>query len=330
MNISFLKLKNIDVKIEKKFILRNINLDVNKGDLTCILGNSGSGKSTLLNTVAGFNSIDSGSLRMNEIDINRLPPNKRSVTVMFQEARLFPFLNVEDNIKFATKTHRSKNNVSLKDRMDWPFSLLKEVGLESLRSRMPGSLSGGQKQRVSLARAIASGTEVLLLDEPFSSLDYDLRQSMFKLVQSLQRHYGLTVLMVTHDALEALRFADRIVYLDQGEILQEGPPSDFIHQPINQMVAGVFRGGIFNDDKFISFQDIQSCSSEGYLELQLKIINKEETNEGTCYNILWNDYLHKLPVYLSGRENNNLVHLYVDPDKLRPLNTKSNDSIDSN
>lgn len=200
------------INVSKKFsnphkvILKNVNLNIKKGEFVCILGSSGVGKSTLLNMVAGLEKASSGQVLMNEKVING--PGKDRV-VMFQEAALFPWLTVSENVQFGDKIA----GVSLEEREKKALKYLSMVNLAEYKDYRISQLSGGMKQRVALARALAMNSEVLLMDEPFSALDIDTKRKLWEEVDRIRRKTKKTVLMVTHSVEEAVFLADRIIEL---------------------------------------------------------------------------------------------------------------------
>lgn len=210
-----LRLENISVSFGKHKILHEINLQVETGCFFSLLGPSGGGKSTLMKAIAGLLPLDQGNLVWQGRSIMSLPPEKREMTLVFQDLRLFPHLTVLDNVAFPLKMSGMKKEA----RREAAREILNQVELIDFAHRYPNQLSGGQQQRVALARAVAIKPRVLLLDEPFSSLDLPLRQSMRKLVRSLHDRLGLTTLLVTHDVGEAMLLSDCIGILDQGRLI---------------------------------------------------------------------------------------------------------------
>ena len=216
-------------------ILRGVNLHAPAGTLTAILGPSGCGKTTLLRLVAGFESPDGGQIRLGEQALfengRGAPPERRQIGYVVQEGALFPHLTVSENIRFGLKTPKD----AAKRRA---VELLEMVGLDTeLAERYPHQLSGGQQQRVALARALAPEPKVILLDEPFASLDAGLRDSTRRAVAELLAQTGTTVILVTHDQSEALSLADQVAVMRQGQLLQVATPADLYRHPVNAEVA---------------------------------------------------------------------------------------------
>jgi spermidine/putrescine ABC transporter ATP-binding subunit len=214
--------------------VKNLTLDVRRGEFLALLGPSGSGKTTLLMTIAGFDFPDSGAIEIGGKDVTWMAPNKRDLGMVFQRHTLFPHMSVLDNIAFPLRMRK----VSRADREVRARAALKTVRLEGYGDRKPSQLSGGQQQRIALARAIVYNPQVLLMDEPLSALDKNLREEMQVEIKHLQRQLGVTVIFVTHDQTEALTMADRIAVLNFGELQQLGSPKTLYEEPASAFVAG--------------------------------------------------------------------------------------------
>jgi iron(III) transport system ATP-binding protein len=216
-------------------VLRHINLEIATGEIVCILGPSGSGKSTLLRIIAGLESIQQGSLLVDDIVVadatNNPPPEKRDFGLVFQDHILFPHQTVAENVAFGLSDMPSK------EREHTVALQLANVGISSLGDRYPHTLSGGQQQRVALARALATDPTVLLLDEPFASADAPLRKSLRDDARRRLKAASTTTLMVTHDPAEAMAMADRIAVLVDGELVQFGTPEELWQKPEHPFVA---------------------------------------------------------------------------------------------
>jgi iron(III) transport system ATP-binding protein len=216
-------------------VLRGVNLSVPAGSLVAVLGLSGCGKTTLLRAIAGFERVQRGRIALGTHtldDGHRLyePPERRGIGYVPQEGALFPNLSVQANIAFGLSRAQRRTDVVRE--------LLELVGLEHLARRFPHQLSGGEQQRVALARALARRPEVLLLDEPFSSLDASLRGTVREEVSALLRSRGATTVLVTHDQEEALSLADSIAVLRDGTIVQQGTPAELYSTPVDARLAG--------------------------------------------------------------------------------------------
>ena len=207
--------------------LADLSLAVATGELLVLLGASGSGKSTLLRLIAGLLEPTAGDIRFDGQSVVGLPAHRREAVLMFQKAYLFPFLSVADNIRFGLRVRgvaREQQRIAVQQ-------MLALVELEGLERRFPAQLSGGQQQRVALARALVTQPRVLLLDEPFSSLDTSVRRSLQAAVRRIQRETGVTTVLVTHDLEEALSMADRVALLLDGRITAYGTPQQIYTRP---------------------------------------------------------------------------------------------------
>lgn len=236
-----LEIKDLCVGFGKHRIVENFSLTVAHGELFSLLGPSGSGKTTLLKAIAGLLFPGSGTVWIDGRDVTRAPAQKRSAVMVFQKPLLFPFLNVAENIGFGLKM----TGVSPREAGERIERIMGLTRLEGLAERRVQSLSGGQQQRVSLARALVLEPSVLLLDEPLSSLDANLRQQMRGLVREIQAKTGVTTLFVTHDQAEALSLSHRMGLLLKGGLRQVGTPEDLFHRPVDPEVARFFGGENF-------------------------------------------------------------------------------------
>lgn len=233
-----LKLEALCVSLNGKEILRGVDLRVPAGALVSLLGPSGCGKSTLLKSVAGLLPAQSGVIRIDGTPLDGMPPEKRGTVIVFQELRLFPNMTAAGNIAFALRLRKTGK----REQAQAVERLLASVRLEGMGKRKIWQMSGGQQQRVALARAIAARPRVLLLDEPFSSLDEGLRAEMRALVLELHREYGMTTVLVTHDKSEALYMSDQIALMIEGQIVQYGTPETLYSSPADKRAADYFGG----------------------------------------------------------------------------------------
>jgi putative spermidine/putrescine transport system ATP-binding protein len=232
--MSYLTIENLNLELGGKMVLKDLNLSIEKGQLISLLGPSGCGKSTLLRGISGLNSIKNGKIMIDGRDITKLAPKKREVGMVFQSYALFPNLTVADNVAFGLAMKRID-----KETMNQKVAqILELVGLEDKAKSYPGELSGGQQQRVALARSIVVEPKVLLLDEPLSALDAQIRKQLRLELCRLQKKLGITMIFVTHDQEEAMAISDRIFVMHQGQIAQEGTPSQVYFHPSNEFVAG--------------------------------------------------------------------------------------------
>lgn len=231
-----LELSGIHVSLSGKEILHDISIGVEKGALVTLLGPSGCGKSTLLKIIAGILPQDRGRVEIGDECADSLPPHKRGTTVVFQDTRLFPHMTAAENVGFPLRMKGARREEYLLEAA----AFLEHVQLGGLDKRRPHQLSGGQQQRVALARALAAKPKVLLLDEPFSGLDENLREDMRRLLLELHREFGMTTVLVTHDSGEALSLSDKVVLMHEGRVLQAGTPRELFEHPKDQKVADYF------------------------------------------------------------------------------------------
>lgn len=214
--------------------VNDVTLPVRAGEIMALLGPSGCGKTTLLRIVAGFVRQSSGSVEIDGRSIDHLPANRRNVGIVFQSYALFPHMTVAENVTYGLKA-RGERKTEIRDKVD---RFLDVVRLRDFKDRLPRQLSGGQQQRVALARALAVEPSVLLLDEPFSALDKSLRLDMQIEIKRLQRQFGLTAILVTHDQDEAMSVADRIAVMNKGSVVQCDTPVAIYDRPQTLFVSG--------------------------------------------------------------------------------------------
>jgi len=214
--------------------VHSANLEIRRGEFFSMLGPSGCGKTTLLRLIAGFEDVTSGCIRLDGVDVSRVPPYRRNVNTVFQQYALFPHLNVFDNVAFGPRT----KGVAEPETQKRVREMLEVVRLHDFAARKPEQLSGGQRQRVALARALVNFPSALLLDEPLSALDLKLRQAMQLELKRIQREIGITFVFVTHDQEEALTMSDRTAVMSEGRIEQVGTPEEIYLSPATVFVAG--------------------------------------------------------------------------------------------
>jgi spermidine/putrescine transport system ATP-binding protein len=245
MNNIIIELNNVSKLFGNYQALQKTNLSIKNGEFITLLGPSGCGKTTLLRLISGFDSPDTGKILINGKDVTNLPPERRHLNMVFQSYALFPHMTVYDNVAFGLRCKKI-NKYEINDRV---HEVLKMVKLEQLTNRKPEQLSGGQQQRVAIARAVINKPLVLLLDEPLSALDYNLRKNMQIELKQLQRRLGITFIFVTHDQEEALSMSDRVAIMDEGRIEQLGTPKDVYEEP-NSLYVAEFIGetNIFNTE----------------------------------------------------------------------------------
>ena len=279
-----LRITELSVDLQKNSILKHINLEINTGEFISLLGASGCGKTTLLKSIAGLLDVKEGDIQINGKSIVKLPPEKRGTVIVFQDLRLFPHMTVEQNIRFAMDIKKASKEAKKKRVAE----LLHAVQLDGFEKRKIREMSGGQKQRVALARALAADPKILLLDEPFSSLDENLRCEMAELVRKLHREMGLTVVMVTHDKEEAMKVSDYIALMKDGEVLQYDNPEVMFYHPVSKTVAdymgqtNYIRGKV-SDGRFVSpVTEFGTEKSDGEYELMVRPSAVKLTREGGC------------------------------------------------
>ena len=229
----YLSLENISKKYKDKEILKNISFDIKEGELICILGPSGCGKTTLLNIIGGFISDFSGDVLLSDENINNIPPEKREIATVFQSYGLFTHKNVIDNVSYGLKLLKVDKNT----RENRAKEMLEKVGLAGYEKKKIKELSGGEQQRVAIARSMVLNPKLLLLDEPLSNLDVHLRDVMRKEIKRIQKQFGVTMIIVTHDQEDAFKLADRVIVINEGHIEQTGTPEELYKNPKNNFIS---------------------------------------------------------------------------------------------
>ncbi|MBW1979712.1 MAG: ABC transporter ATP-binding protein [Deltaproteobacteria bacterium] len=232
-NSAILELRNITKRFGSLVAVNDVSFSLQRGKLVTFLGPSGCGKTTLLRTISGFLEPDQGEIILDGEEITSLPPNRRDTAMVFQNYALFPHMTVAQNIAFGLRVRKRP-----KEEIDREVErLLDLMQMAGLGSRKPHELSGGQQQRVALARALSLEPKILLLDEPLSNLDANLRISMRGEIRKLQRNLGLTIIFVTHDQEEAMSISDLLVVMNMGVVRQIGPPTNIYEHPVDEFVA---------------------------------------------------------------------------------------------
>ncbi|MFT4727343.1 MAG: sn-glycerol 3-phosphate transport system ATP-binding protein [Granulosicoccus sp.] len=229
----FLRVSDLRRSYDNIDAVKNISFDVEEGEFVALLGPSGCGKSTTLKMIAGLEQPDGGSIEIGGQNVINKPPGKRNLSMVFQSYALFPHLSVKENIIFGLKARK----VPKAERIKRFNSAIEMVDLGPHIDKKPGQLSGGQSQRVALARSIVSNAPLCLMDEPLSNLDTKLRADMRSEIRSLQKQLKLTVIYVTHDQIEAMSMADKIILLNEGAIEQAAEPEAFYDKPETSFVA---------------------------------------------------------------------------------------------
>ncbi|MES4989991.1 sulfate/molybdate ABC transporter ATP-binding protein [Agrobacterium radiobacter] len=261
-----IRLENVVKTFDTFRAVRDVSLDIESGELLALLGPSGSGKTTILRMVAGLEYSDGGRIFFGDEDATNIPVRDRGVGFVFQHYALFPHMTLHQNIAFGMKVSKVKRDKAAIDAR--VGELLRLVKLDGLGDRFPAQISGGQRQRVALARALSVDPKVLLLDEPFGALDANVRRDLRRWLREIHDSLGITTIFVTHDQEEALDLADRVVILNQGEIVQEGTPKEVCRQPNSAFVmrflgdanrvSGVARSGkVYVGDNELPFSYAQ-------------------------------------------------------------------------
>lgn len=273
MNTPIAEFSHLSKRYVSETILNDISFSIARGEFKALLGPSGCGKTTTLKLIAGFEEYQKGSLYLNGKPARSpefLPPEKRNIGLVFQDLALFPHLNVKDNIAFGLKGKR----IDKKRRVD---ELLHLIGMADLAGKMPYMLSGGQQQRVAVARALAPRPSLLLMDEPFSSLDNQLRIQLRNELREILKAEGVATLLVTHDCQEAFSFADRIILMREGSIIQEGTPVQLYHKPSTPWAAEFLGNANFVTSK---------ADQEAILSELFCFRHENECKTGKCYRMI--------------------------------------------
>jgi ABC-type sugar transport system ATPase subunit len=334
-----LVLNNLSIDYGGQQVIRNLHLEVADGELVSILGPSGAGKTSILKAVAGLIEPSGGSIVLDGRPLSGVPPEKRNIVMVFQHPLLFPFMNVEQNVGFGLRMQRM-GTAEIRKRID---RILQLTQLTGLGSRKIHELSGGQQQRVTLARALVLNPALLLLDEPLSNLDANLRQQMRELIRDIQEKTRISMLFVTHDQAEALIMSHRAALLLDGQLRQMGSPRELFHAPVDPDVARFFgavnffegrvQGGLLHT-AFGTFELSETLSNGHPLtatirpedvliaagsEYRLQGIVKRTSFEGTATRV-WVECRGGNLVVLSGNgefEPGRLVTLDLPPEKIR-------------
>lgn len=256
MNIPLLELANINQTYGNHVVINNLSLTLNKGVIGCLLGSSGCGKTTVLRCIAGFEPIEAGEILLNGVKVNSsgfsLRPEHRHIGMVFQDYALFPHLTVASNIAFGL--HRI-HHIECALRVT---EMLQTVSLADVANNYPHELSGGQQQRVALARALAPRPDLLLLDEPFSNLDVNLRERLSLEVRDILKSQGTTAILVTHDQNEAFAIADEVGVMHHGEIIQWDTAYNLYHRPSSRFVANFVGQGVFLSGRVLDSRHVET------------------------------------------------------------------------
>ena len=251
---SFVKFENVDKSYDgESLVVKGLNLDIPQGEFLTMLGPSGSGKTTTLMMLAGFETPTSGEIYLGGEPISSIPPNKRGIGMVFQNYALFPHMTVNENLAFPLEVRKlEKSEVDEK-----VHKALSMVELQDFGTRMPLQLSGGQQQRVALARALAPSPDILLMDEPFSNIDEEIKEELVSDIRVLLKQLKITSIIVTHDQYEAFNLADKVSIINNGKIQQVGNSYDIYHKPKNKFVADFIGLGVFMPVKKTNSNDFE-------------------------------------------------------------------------
>ena len=277
--MSFIEMKNICKKYAgaDKNSVTDFSLSVEEGEFIAFVGPSGCGKSTTLRMIAGFEEITSGDFYIDGKRMNAVLPRDRGISMVFQNYALYPHMTVEKNISYGLKNMKVPA-AEIKKKVDWAIDIL---GLSEYRYRKPKNLSGGQRQRVALGRAIVKDQKLFLMDEPLSNLDAKLRVSMRSEISKLHRQLGSTTIYVTHDQVEAMTMADRIVIMKDGVIQQVGKPMDLYEHPANKFVAGFIGSPQMNFYEVKVAGNTMTFSDGSKMQLPESVVTSLNGRQGT-------------------------------------------------
>lgn len=275
---SQLDIEKLDVSYGDNQVLRQISFSLQPGNIGCILGPSGCGKTTVLRAIAGFEPVLGGRILINQVEVSSsyfcVAPEKRDIGMIFQDFALFPHLSVADNIGFGLKSWSSGQQQTRVREM------LAITGMLAYGQAYPHQLSGGQQQRVALARAMAPRPGLLLMDEPFSGMDIDLRKQLAREVRNILKQENITAILVTHDQHEAFAIADNICVMDEGRIQQQDTGYNLYHQPANRFVANFIGQGVIIPATVESSHSVRT--ELGFIQGKLPI----DSETGTAVDVL--------------------------------------------
>tara|TARA_B100000686_G_scaffold289537_1_gene316291 strand:+ start:614 stop:1687 length:1074 start_codon:yes stop_codon:yes gene_type:complete len=281
MDNLLLEVAKISQSYSKRIVVDNLSFGLKKGVISCLLGPSGCGKTTVLRCIAGFEPVVAGEILLNGEKISgsgfTLRPEQRHIGMVFQDYALFPHLTVTSNIIFGL--HYMPNT----QRLNRATEMLEVVGLKDVADSYPHELSGGQQQRVALARALAPQPDLLLLDEPFSNLDVNLRERLSLEVRDILKNQGTTAILVTHDQNEAFAISDEIGVMEHGEIKQWDTAYNLYHRPVSRFVANFVGQGVFLPGKILDSNHIEI--ELGILEVSASGEKKSDRLSGKSFNV---------------------------------------------
>ncbi len=278
--MAFLSIENINFSYGKNEVIKNFSLEVEEGSFTTLLGSSGSGKTTLLRLLMGFLEPSDGKILIEGKSINGVLPNKRGMGFVFQDYALFPHLTVEQNLLYGLKRNGKKE-----ENRELVLKTASSLGIDSLLRRFPAELSGGQQQRVALGRALVLKPRVLLMDEPLSSLDTNLRQKVRGELKEIQQKLKITTVYVTHDHEEALSLSDKIAVMNNGRLVQYGSPYEIYFEPEDRFTASFIGRANFIENKMVRPEWIKLEKKENECELKGIVTGCEFLGDTTRYTV---------------------------------------------
>ena len=323
-----------------EFHLRNVNLKVERGDYVAVIGPTGAGKSILLEAIAGFYPPVSGRVLLDGRDVTREPPEKRGMSIVYQDYVLFPHMTVFDNVAFGLR----KRKMTKEEIRNEVKKVAKELHIEGILDRMPNTLSGGEQQRTAIARALVIRPRLLLMDEPFSALDEKTREDLRRLVKEVIRDYGTTVLHVTHDFEDVFSLAKHVVVMRDGRIVQAGTPEEVFSSPRDDFVAefvgtNVLRGKVVGREGALTVIKVGNATlysvdeAEGDVTLSIRpeeIIITKSPQECSARNVIEVSIVKKERrgplVWLSLRAERLRIKAVITPNAAELLNIHAGDT----
>lgn len=252
MSDSLLRVEHLTKKYDGKAVVKDVSLAVDKGELLCILGPSGCGKTTILRCIGGFTAPDAGTVYLEGKDVTKVPPESRDISTVFQSYGLFPHKTVEQNVGYGLKI-RGLDKAERRAKVRHALEMVELVGYEH---RYPAQLSGGQRQRVALARSLVLSPKLLLLDEPLSNLDAKLRGDLREKIRDLQKRLELAMIFVTHDQEEAFSLADRVLLMNEGEVVEKATPVELYARPRDPFTLAFIGNANRRGDKYLRYEDV--------------------------------------------------------------------------
>ncbi|MEA3321591.1 MAG: ABC transporter ATP-binding protein [Bacillota bacterium] len=288
-------IENVSKKYGEKSIIRHMNLTINQGEIISVVGPSGSGKSTLLKCLAGLEPVSAGTIKVGQKDITSMQANHRPIVMMFQQPLLFPHMTVLENVMIGLSFKRKGSKAK---RKELATNFLMKVGLDGYGKNYPYELSGGQQQRVALARALITNPQLLLLDEPFSSIDNEKRDELRLWVRNLLKEEGIASLFITHDIEEAMLMGDRVVVFAEQIIQQVGAPMDVYEEPATPFVAKFYSDGLLiANSSFVHSKKLKVMkehSESSYHSYKGSVVQKKVKHGSLFYDIQMEELNQKL------------------------------------